>query len=307
MSVAAILSSLFDPSAQSTQSKKPPLQQEFQQLGKDLQSGNVPAAQQDYSAIQQGLQNGTAQLHAHHHHRVHGGGEGGQFSQLFDQLGQALQSGNLTSAQQAYTTLQQDFQQFSQTGSQQSPAPARTRLSRGWRLLAAGLRELLEVLLQRGVSLLGGREVARLQCLTQLIEQLDELAAFAAAVNAVMMVRVQLRRSILQTLLNGRVVLLRRRNVAGLQILAELLELLLERRLFGLQALHGRIENAAEYSCYGHGCLLLSGPGHREARLAICRRALVPHRVHPRCSCDAKAGHSTRFCKRYRRRDLAES
>jgi len=130
MSVAGILSSIFDSTVQSLQSKKPPLQQEFQQLGKDLQSGNVPAAQQDYSAIQQGLQKGSASLHAHHHHRVHGGGEGGQFSQLFDQLGQALQSGNLTSAQQACTTLQQDFQQFSQTGSQQSPAPAQSGPSR---------------------------------------------------------------------------------------------------------------------------------------------------------------------------------
>jgi hypothetical protein len=45
---------------------------------------------------------------------------------LFDQLGQALQSGNLTSAQQAYTTLQQDFQQFSQSGRLQSPAPAQS-------------------------------------------------------------------------------------------------------------------------------------------------------------------------------------
>jgi hypothetical protein len=72
-----------------------------------------------------------------------------------------------------------------------------------------------------------------------------------------MMVDVQWRCSLLQALLDRRVILLRGRRVSCLQVFAELLELLLERRLFGLQALHGRIEDAAEYSCYGHGCLPL--------------------------------------------------
>ncbi len=43
-------------------------------------------------------------------------------SQLLSQLGQDLQSGNLTSAQQAYSTLAQDFQHVSGGGAQpQSP------------------------------------------------------------------------------------------------------------------------------------------------------------------------------------------
>jgi outer membrane protein assembly factor BamD (BamD/ComL family) len=126
MSVAGVLSSFFDSSSQSVQPKKQQLQQEFQQLGKDLQAGNVSSAQQDYSTIQRDLQNGTAQVQAHHHHHLHGGGGGSAISQLFDQLGQALQSGNLTSAQQAYTSLQQDFQKFLQNGGQQSPAPAQS-------------------------------------------------------------------------------------------------------------------------------------------------------------------------------------
>jgi hypothetical protein len=37
-------------------------------------------------------------------------------AQLFSQLGQALQTGNLSSAQQAYSRLQQDFQQFASAG-----------------------------------------------------------------------------------------------------------------------------------------------------------------------------------------------
>jgi len=86
-----------------------PITQAFQQLSTDLQSGNISAAQQDYSTIQQSFQN-----RAHHaHHHPHGTGDD-NINQLIDQLGQALQSGNLSAAQQAYTTLQQDFLHFAQ-------------------------------------------------------------------------------------------------------------------------------------------------------------------------------------------------
>ena len=61
-------------------------------------------------------------------------------------------------------------------------------------MLAAGLRELLEVLLQRGVGLLCGSEIARLQGLAELIEQLAELAA---TLKTVMMMCVQLRLSLI--------------------------------------------------------------------------------------------------------------
>jgi hypothetical protein len=95
----------------STSQSANPVAQQFNQLAQDLQSGNLSAAQLDYSKIQQDLQSQTqgAQGHPHHHH---GGGEGStETSQLFSQLGQDLQSGNLSSAQQAYSTLLQDFQQ----------------------------------------------------------------------------------------------------------------------------------------------------------------------------------------------------
>ena len=85
-----------------------PLSQDFTQLAKDLKSGDVSAAQQDYAKIQQDFQS-QAGTHAHHHH--HGGGGGSAVSQLLQQLGQELQSGNLSAAQQAYGTLQQDLQQ----------------------------------------------------------------------------------------------------------------------------------------------------------------------------------------------------
>jgi hypothetical protein len=89
-----------------------PLTQEFNQLSQDIQSGNTSAAKQDYATIQQNLQN-QAQVHHGHFHlggtEASSAGETGTSAsiQLLDQIGQALQSGNLSAAQQAYNNLQQ--------------------------------------------------------------------------------------------------------------------------------------------------------------------------------------------------------
>lgn len=101
----------------STAQNSNPIAQAFEQLSQDLQSGNVSAAQQDFATIQQDFQNMSSQAQvqgtAHHHH--HGGGS--EISQLLSQLGQALQSGSLSTAQQVYNTLEQDFAKFSQNQS----------------------------------------------------------------------------------------------------------------------------------------------------------------------------------------------
>ncbi len=100
-----------------------PLAQAFNQLAQDLKSGNLSAAQQDYANIQQDFQNQAAQVEGHHHHHHGGGGENSQISQEFQQLGQALQSGDLSSAQQIYSTLQQEIGQLgsnSQSSTQSS-------------------------------------------------------------------------------------------------------------------------------------------------------------------------------------------
>lgn len=104
--------------------------QEFNQLGQDLQSGNISAAQQDYSTIQQDIQSQSqgqtdgVQGSRHHHHHGSGDQTDSQVSQLFNELGQDLQSGDLSGAQQVYATLQQDFQQSggSQSSTSQSGA-----------------------------------------------------------------------------------------------------------------------------------------------------------------------------------------
>jgi len=101
-----------------------PITQAFNQLGSDLQSGNLSAAQKDYSTVQQDLQNNLSTSHFHHHHHSSGGGgnSNSQNSLLQDlnQLGQSLTSSNLSSAQQAYSTLQQQLQQFALGGEDSS-------------------------------------------------------------------------------------------------------------------------------------------------------------------------------------------
>jgi outer membrane protein assembly factor BamD (BamD/ComL family) len=94
----------------SSASSSNPIAQAFNQLGQDLQSGNTTAAQQDYAQLQKDLEN-AAQRAGHHHH-AHAGNDSSssEINQLFQQLGQDLQSNNLSGAQQAYNSLLQDFQ-----------------------------------------------------------------------------------------------------------------------------------------------------------------------------------------------------
>jgi hypothetical protein len=87
--------------------------QAFSQIAQDLQSGNLTAAQSDYANLQQGLQQGQGLGHGHHH--FHSAAASSALTQAQDalaQLGQALQSGNLSAAQQAYTTFQADTAAF---------------------------------------------------------------------------------------------------------------------------------------------------------------------------------------------------
>ena len=99
--------------ANSSSQSSNPIAQVFNQLAKDLQAGNVTAAQQDYATLRQDFQNRGAQMHHHHHHHGVGGNQANSIDQMIQQLGQALESGNLSAAQQAYGSLQQDLPQLS--------------------------------------------------------------------------------------------------------------------------------------------------------------------------------------------------
>jgi len=163
MSIASVTSSNpilgFSGSSPANTSKISQLRQQFQQLGEDLQSGNLTSAQGDFARLQQeapplgapastpgndpvtqalnqlqtDLQTGdlggpapipvggapiavqppqTGRPHGPHHHHGPEGGEDptspGSGTSL-DQLGQDLQSGNLSAAQQAYNSVLQDL------------------------------------------------------------------------------------------------------------------------------------------------------------------------------------------------------
>jgi outer membrane protein assembly factor BamD (BamD/ComL family) len=113
-------------STQSELQASNPVSQAISQLGQDLKAGNLSAAQSDFTTLQQDLQQqGAVSGHRHHHHHAEGSQASGQQSgpaTLFGDLGQELQSGNLSAAQQTYSALQQDFLQF--TGASVSSAPA---------------------------------------------------------------------------------------------------------------------------------------------------------------------------------------
>ena len=135
MSVSGISSNnLFSYyNTQDVQSKMKQFQQEFQQLGQDLQSGNLSAAQQAYSTIQQDVQQASPHMHHHHHHLSTGTSDttsssNNPLAQEFSTLGQALQSGNLSAAQTAYSTMQQDLMQLGWT-SASTPQTANNTVS----------------------------------------------------------------------------------------------------------------------------------------------------------------------------------
>jgi len=90
-----------------------PINQAFKQLASDLQSGNISAAQKDFSAVQQDMKShGTISASRFLHPRS--GGSSGQNPPLqeLNQVGQSLTSSNLAAAQQTYASLQQQLQQF---------------------------------------------------------------------------------------------------------------------------------------------------------------------------------------------------
>lgn len=119
MSIAGIASNVLfqPPSLQNNHSQQFPTK--FQQLGKDLQAGNIVSAQQDFATLQQDLQRG-ASLVQHHHHRFpnveqpqnSAGQLQNPIAQASSSLGQDLQSGDLSAARQAFATIQQELQQL---------------------------------------------------------------------------------------------------------------------------------------------------------------------------------------------------
>jgi|SRR5208283_297296 len=109
MQPAATASSTSSASAASASN---PLAQAFQQLSSDLKTGDLTAAQKDYSTIQQDMQSRFTG-HLHHHHV----GSGSDLlnmgtSQASQDVTSTLAQSNTTSAQQTYASLAQQLQQY---------------------------------------------------------------------------------------------------------------------------------------------------------------------------------------------------
>jgi hypothetical protein len=77
-----------------------PYQQAYQQLGQVLKSGNLSAAQSDFSTLQKAFSQHATTSAAH----------SDSVTQIFNQLATDLKSGNLSASQQDFSTLQQDNQ-----------------------------------------------------------------------------------------------------------------------------------------------------------------------------------------------------
>ena len=149
MSIAGIASSsLFQNSVvQQTQNRFQQIQSQFQKLGQDLQSGNLTQAQSDFATLSQELPNGgksASQLASASSGATSSTSSAATSSsnpilQAFQSLGQDLQSGNLTAAQQDFATIQQSAQQAQACEVRHAPRPPS---SSRWRRLQPQLARL---------------------------------------------------------------------------------------------------------------------------------------------------------------------
>jgi predicted lipoprotein len=102
-----------------------PIAKAVNAVGQALQSGNLTAAQQAFASIPSTMV-GPSAVHHHHGHGSKSSPSAAQsnlFTQELNTLGQALQSGNLAAAQQAFSAMQQGWQQ---TSPNSTAAPATT-------------------------------------------------------------------------------------------------------------------------------------------------------------------------------------
>jgi hypothetical protein len=118
MSVSGISSSSFlENGTHGVQNKQAQIGKEFKKLGQDLQSGNVSAAQSDFSVLQQLVPKLNSSSTPQNYDPL---------VQAFNQLGKNLQSGNTSAAQQDYAKIQQVFENRAQQvhDNTQSPTQA---------------------------------------------------------------------------------------------------------------------------------------------------------------------------------------
>jgi hypothetical protein len=128
MSVSSISSSSLIPSSnQNTQTNLQKFQQEFQQLGSDLQTATLSTAGQDFAALPQFAAQGNLASPS-----TSPTPSSSPIAQTFNQLGQAVQSGSASGPRQDNTQLQTNFQKAEHThGHHHHPARDPLETSQG--------------------------------------------------------------------------------------------------------------------------------------------------------------------------------
>jgi outer membrane protein assembly factor BamD (BamD/ComL family) len=98
--------------SRSTQHSTDKFKQTFQQLGQDLQAGNLQQAEVDLAQLQPSFNpnQSSSSSNSSTTSTSLNSSPSGNVSQAFNQLSQDLKSGNLPAAQSDYSTLQQDLQ-----------------------------------------------------------------------------------------------------------------------------------------------------------------------------------------------------
>src|ERR1700686_699190 len=110
MSISGILSSGFLQKPLGAPS--PPNKQSIEQLSKDLQSGNLAAAQSDFSTLQKAFAPSVTSAAS-----ASAASTSNPVAQAFNQLATDLKSGNLSAAQKDFSVLQQDVENLRGSGS----------------------------------------------------------------------------------------------------------------------------------------------------------------------------------------------
>ena len=154
------------------------IQQQFKQLGKDLQSGNLSSSQSDFAKLQaafsQPANTGASSSTSTSTSPV---------NQAFSQLASDLQSGNLSAAQKDFSAVQQDLKS-------QGP-PSANHLhhhhrpgSEGGSGDSSGKNSLLQDLSQVGQSLTSNNLAGAQQAYATLQQQLQQFALSGGALTS---------------------------------------------------------------------------------------------------------------------------
>ena len=114
MSISGILSSGF--LQKQLVAPSTPYQQSIEQLSKDLQSGNLAAAQSDFATLQKAFSPSPSSTAA-----ASAASTSNTVAQAFNQLATDLQSGNLSAAQKDFSALQQDVKNLGAPGATNRP------------------------------------------------------------------------------------------------------------------------------------------------------------------------------------------